>query len=139
MPARNRHLPRGLSWPLTPADIRAVLGVEETGGYTVDFYDHPLSGGILLQATWNPPRFSNYGYAGRPSPRRIVAVGVAPLPAIGRADARLALRQDALPELAAWIDSVQHAPETWILTGRRRFWRLAGNSTVRRDDRQPYP
>ncbi|MFJ3221522.1 hypothetical protein ACIPLC_37115 [Kitasatospora sp. NPDC086801] len=98
-----------------------------------------MSDGTLLQVVWNAPLSSNYGYSGiRSSLSRSVGIGVAPLLSTDRAGARQALRQYALPELVAWIDAVQHAPETWILTSRRRSWRLAGNSTVYRDDWQPY-
>ncbi|MET8542525.1 hypothetical protein ABZW03_17990 [Kitasatospora sp. NPDC004799] len=134
MPARNRRLPRDHSWPLTPTDLHSVLGTPEEGVYSLDFYGRPLDDGTLLRVVWNPPRSSNYSYGGRSSLWPNVGVGVAPLPAADRADARRALRQYALPELAAWIDAIRHAPETWALTRRSRSWRLAGDATVHCDD-----
>ncbi|MDH6135397.1 hypothetical protein P3T37_004812 [Kitasatospora sp. MAA4] len=139
MPARNRRLPRDQSWPLTTTDIRTVLGVPEAGVYSLSFHERPMDDGTLLTVIWNPPISSNYSFAGsHSSPPRSVGIGIVPLPATDRAEARNALRQHALPELAAWIDAVRHAPETWTLTQRRRSWRLAGNSTAYRDDWQPY-
>lgn len=138
MPARNRRLPRDLSWPLTPTDIRIALDTQETDDVDVDFGDRPWGDGTALCVEWVPPTSSNYGAGIHPRWWSTVRIRIAPLPATERAAARHALRQSALPELAAWISAAQHAPEAWTLTRHSRSWRPEGNLTVYRDDQQPY-
>ncbi|MFF2077984.1 hypothetical protein ACFVXG_24905 [Kitasatospora sp. NPDC058162] len=139
MPSRNRRLPRELSWPLTPTDVRAVLGAQETDAVDLYFSDSTAPDGTLLHAEWVPPLRSNYGVGGfHPAVWSSVWVRVTPLPAAERAAARLALRHSALPELAAWIAAVRTAPEGWTLSRHSRSWRLAGGTTASRDDREPW-
>ncbi|MER7581228.1 hypothetical protein [Kitasatospora sp. NPDC097691] len=138
MPSRNRRLPRGLSWPLTPTDIRTVLREQKTDTVDLDFADRPCDDGTLLHAEWLPPLSSNYGCGIHPSLWSSVRIRVTPLPSTRRAAAREALRQQALPELAAWIDAAERAPEAWTLTRHSRSWRLVGGTTDHRDDGRPY-
>ncbi|MEH0448002.1 MULTISPECIES: hypothetical protein [unclassified Streptomyces] len=138
MPARNRRLPRGLSWPLTASDIRAALGEQVGEGADLGFGDHPHSDGTVLHVEWVPPISSNYGSGIHPSLWYSVRIRVAPLPSAERAAVRRVLQEQALPELAAWIRAAQRAPEGWTLTRRSRSWRTAGSAAVHRDDWQPY-
>ncbi|AVV47138.1 hypothetical protein PYK79_19245 [Streptomyces sp. ID05-04B] len=138
MPARNRRLPRDLSWPLTTSDIRAALGEQGADVADVRFVDQPRSDGTLLEVEWIPPISSNYGSGIHPSLWCSVSIRVAPLPSTGRAAARGILREHALPELAAWISAARRAPEAWTLTRRSRSWRTAGSTAICTDDRQPY-
>ncbi|WNI25982.1 hypothetical protein [Streptomyces sp. ITFR-16] len=138
MPSRNRRLPRHLSWPLTPTDIRTALGEQESALTHPDFADHPYEDRTLLHVEWSPPVSSNYGNGIHPDLWSSVAVRVGPLPATERAAARQALREHALPELAAWIDASRRAPQGWTLSRHSRSWRVEGRATVHRDDWKPY-
>ncbi|MDQ0964312.1 hypothetical protein QFZ66_008190 [Streptomyces sp. B4I13] len=138
VPARNRRLPRDLSWPLTPSDIRAALGEQVADAADVSFVDQPRGDGTLLHVEWIPPISSNYGSGIHPALWYSVSIRVAPLPSTERAAARSILREHALPELAAWIRAAQRAPEAWTLTRHSRSWRTAGSTAVCTDDRQPY-
>lgn len=138
MPARNRRLPRDLSWPLTTSDIRAALGEQVADAADVGFVDQPRSDGTLLHVEWIPPISSNYGSGIHPALWYSVRVRVAPLPSTERAAARGILREHALPELAAWISAAQRAPVGWTLTRRSRSWRTAGSTAIHTDDWQPY-
>ncbi|MFF9815103.1 hypothetical protein [Streptomyces sp. NPDC014006] len=138
MPSRNRRLPRELSWPLTPTDIRSVLGEQESDLTHLNFWYRPHGDGTLLHAEWYPPLSSNYGNGTHPDLWSSVQIDVCPLPATERAGARPLLRQHALPELVNWIAAARRAPETWALAPHSRSWRLAGGTTVHRDDWQPY-
>ncbi|MFE9171367.1 hypothetical protein ACFYNZ_17895 [Streptomyces kebangsaanensis] len=141
MPARNRRLPRHLSWPLTPTDIRDALGEQEAEAAELSFADQLVEDGTLLYVWWIPPRVSNYGNGFHPSLWYSVQITVCPLPATERAAARHTLRQHALPELRAWIDTARQAPESWTLTEHWRSWRLTGGgaAVVHSDDWKPYP
>ncbi|MFE7526496.1 hypothetical protein ACFU7Y_12305 [Kitasatospora sp. NPDC057542] len=138
MPARNHRLPRDLAWPLTPTDIRTVLGAHETDAADLDFDNRPWEDGTALHVEWVPRLSSNYGGGIHPTWWCTVRIRVAPLPAADRAAARHILRQNALPELAAWISAARHAPEPWTLSRHSRSWRPEGSSTAHRDDQQPY-
>ncbi|WP_159025022.1 hypothetical protein [Streptomyces sp. CB01373] len=138
MPARNRRLPRSLSWPLTTSDIRAALGEQMADAVDLSFDDRPHDDGTLLHVEWVPPISSNYGNGVHPAWWNSMRIGAAPLPATERATARRALQQHALAELAAWISAARRAPEGWTLTRRSRSWRLTGSTTAYRDDGQPY-
>ncbi|MFJ3310695.1 hypothetical protein ACIPSA_48675 [Streptomyces sp. NPDC086549] len=138
MPARNRRLPRDLSWPLTTSDIRSALGEQVTNAADLGFDNRPHDDGTLLHVEWIPPISSNYGSGIHPALWYSVRICVAPLPATERAVARRALQQHALPELASWIGAARRAPEGWTLTRRSRCWRVTGSTTAYRDDWQPY-
>lgn len=124
MPARNRHLPRGLSWPLTASDVRAALGEPMADAVRLGFDHRPHGDGTLLHVEWIPQLPSNYGGGIHPTLWNSARVRVAPLPSSERAAARRALRLHALPELAAWIAAAHHAPEPWTLTRPTHSWRL---------------
>ncbi len=55
MPARNRRLPRHLSWPLTTTDIRSALGVEEADSVRLYFGGRLAEDGTVLYVQWVPP------------------------------------------------------------------------------------
>lgn len=138
MPARNRRLPRHLSWPLTASDVRAALGEQAAGTVALHFDERPHEDGTLLRVEWIPHIASNYGSGLHPSCWNSVRVRVAPLPAAQRATARRVLKAHALDELVAWVEAARSAPEGWALSRRSRSWRPAENATVHRDDEQPY-
>ncbi|KQV13957.1 MULTISPECIES: hypothetical protein [unclassified Kitasatospora] len=132
MPARNRRLPRHLSWPLTPSDLDAALGERMTRVERLYFSDRPHEDGSLLGIQW-------YGVNVHPTLRSRLSLTVGPLPATERAAARQILVRTCLPEVAAWIDEMVAASETWRQAGHYRHWRLAGDSGVtHRDDFDPY-
>ncbi|MFD4656097.1 hypothetical protein ACFWP2_10760 [Kitasatospora sp. NPDC058444] len=139
MPARNRRLPRDLAWPLTPTDIRTALGAREPEAVDLDFDGRPWEDGTALHVEWVPRLSANHGGGIHPRWWSTVRIRVAPVPAAERAAARHLLRQDALPELAAWIDAARRAPQTWALARHSRSWRPEGSGTARRDDHRPYP
>ncbi|SOB85774.1 hypothetical protein [Streptomyces sp. 1331.2] len=139
MPARNRRLPRHLSWPLTPTDLRTVLGETLMDEVHLCFDEPPQHDGTLLRATWNPSITSNYGYNRFPAEQSRVRIAITPLPAGERAHARGLLREQALPELREWLDRARRAPEWWVLTRHSVSWRVTGQEVARREDYQPYP
>ncbi|MEV6205680.1 hypothetical protein [Kitasatospora sp. NPDC051914] len=138
MPARNRRLPRHLSWPLTPTDLREALGGEPVAPDAVSFDGHPWGDGTLLQVTWLPPTSSNYGQGIHPGLWNTLQIAVAPLPAGERAAARELLRGRVLPELRAWIANARQAPEGWKLSPHSRSWRIEDGTVTRGEDGQPY-
>ncbi|WP_329561097.1 hypothetical protein [Kitasatospora sp. NBC_01266] len=138
MPARNRRLPRHLSWPLTRTDVQTALGERFAEVDELSFGGHPWGDGTLLHVGWTPVVRANYGSGVHPSRWCRIHVSVCPLPAADRAAARRALQEHVLAELGAWIDNARHAPETWTLTWHSRSWRLVAGAAAHRDDRQPY-
>ncbi|MFD7640845.1 hypothetical protein ACFV4P_09330 [Kitasatospora sp. NPDC059795] len=148
MPARNRMLPRGLSWPLTSTDIRSVLGEGEgeaegegagegegegarEGDASVDvtFWWLARGDGELLAVEWLPERRGNYGGT-HPHLWETFKIWVSPLPSARRAAARQALRAEALPALAAWIAAARNAPEGWRAARHSRSWRVGDDGSV---------
>ncbi|KIQ64911.1 hypothetical protein TR51_12510 [Kitasatospora griseola] len=130
MPARNRLLPRGLSWPLTPTDIRSALAEEDGTSVPLDFGRTAREDGVLLTVEWVPQIRSNYGGGIHPTWWETYRIQVAPLPSARRAAARQALRTEALPALAAWIAAARAAPEGWRSVRHSRSWQLAGDGVV---------
>ncbi|MGW6982988.1 hypothetical protein ACWGE1_26715 [Streptomyces sp. NPDC054932] len=138
MSARNRRLPRDLSWPLSPTDIRTALGTGETIAVDLRFDDRTWSDGTLLHVEWIPPLSSNYGTGIDPGLWNTVRIHIAPIADIRRGIARLALLRHALPELAAWTYAARSAPEGWALSSHSRSWRFEDRSIAHRDDHEPY-
>ncbi|MGW1274181.1 hypothetical protein ACWD5A_37000, partial [Streptomyces sp. NPDC002491] len=85
MPARNRRLPRDMSWPLTASDIRAALGEQVADAADVGFGDQARSDGTLLHVEWTPPISSNYGSGIHPALWNSIRIRVMPLPSTERA------------------------------------------------------
>ncbi|MGV9268215.1 hypothetical protein ACWDRR_26530 [Kitasatospora sp. NPDC003701] len=139
MPARNRRLPRHLSWPLTPTDLRAVLGEPLMDEVSLIFFGQPWHDGTLLQVSRNGLTTSNYGYSTFSPAWSRLSIGIVPLPAGERAHARGVLRAQALPELRDWADRLRRAPETRALTSHSASWRVTGHGVARREDDQCYP
>ncbi|MGX4733686.1 hypothetical protein [Kitasatospora griseola] len=130
MPARNRLLPRGLSWPLTPTDIRSALVEEDGTTVPLDFGRIAREDGVLLTVEWVPQIRGNYGGGIHPIWWETCRIRVAPLPSARRAAARQALRTEALPALAAWIAAARTAPEGWRSAGHCRSWRVVDGGAV---------
>ncbi|MGW4378455.1 hypothetical protein [Kitasatospora sp. NPDC004531] len=131
MPARNRKLPRGLSWPLTPTDIRSALGGADDAPPDVTFCRWQVDGGSeVLAVEWLPELRGNYGGGRHSDLWETCQIWVYPLPSSRRAAAREALRAEALPALAVWTAAARTAPEGWRTVRRRRAWRVAEDGAV---------
>ncbi|MFD0568106.1 hypothetical protein ACFQ0T_00935 [Kitasatospora gansuensis] len=132
MPARNRRLPRHLSWPLTSSDLDAALGERMPRVERLYFADRPHGDGTVLSIQW-------YGVTVHPTLRSKLSLTVFPVPAAERAAARQVLLRSGLPEVTAWADRAVAAPETWREATHYRHWRLAADGAVaHRDDFDPY-
>ncbi|QKW23401.1 hypothetical protein HUT16_33805 [Kitasatospora sp. NA04385] len=138
MPARNRRLPRHLSWPLTSTDIASALGEPPSDALRLSFFDHHWTDGTLLKADWVPPIGSNHGAGLPPDWWSSVFITVAPVPGGERATTRRILREQALPELRRWIDDARHRSQAWALSRHSISWRLAGRSLHLSHDGRPY-
>ena len=134
MSARNRRLPRHLSWPLTTSDISDALGPHMTQIGNPWFHDNPSNDGTLLRVEWVPPVTSNYG-AGMPAYMQGLRITVLPLGTADRAAARTILRQEALPQLDEWTNQALQAPETRLLTRHGRRWQLVNGHLAHHDER----
>ena len=133
MPARDRKLPRHLSWPLTTTDIGDALGPHLSRVGKVWFGTVPNADGTLLRVEWVPALTSNYG--GRlPAHMQGFQIKVLPTRATERAGARATLRQGALPSLDTWIAQALDASDTWLRTRHQRRWRLANGFLTHHDD-----
>jgi hypothetical protein len=136
MSARNRRLPRHLSWPLTTSDISDALGPHMPQIGSLWFRDNPSNDGTLLRVGWVPPVTSSYGVGtGMPAHMQGLQIMVLPLGAADRAAARTILRREALPQLDEWITQALQAPETWLLTRRGRHWQLINGHLAHHDER----
>ncbi|MGW6912890.1 hypothetical protein ACWGB8_03550 [Kitasatospora sp. NPDC054939] len=139
MSARNRRLPRDLSWPLSPTDIhRRGLGAGWAIPVDLRFDVRPWSDGTLLHVEWIPPVSSNYGTGTHPGLWNSIRIHIAPIADARRGRARLALLAHALPGLAAWTEAARCAPEGWALSSHSRSWRFEGRYVCHRDDHEPY-
>ncbi|MCX4682749.1 hypothetical protein OG401_00220 [Kitasatospora purpeofusca] len=138
MPARNRRLPRHLSWPLTTTDICSTLGETPSNALQLSFGSHSSTDGPLLQARWKPPIGSNYGNGLHPNWWSSVWISVSPLPNGERAAARQVLREQALPELRQWVDNARTGSEAWALSRHSISWNLTSQALHVSHDEQPY-
>ncbi|MFJ5921267.1 hypothetical protein ACIQF6_01540 [Kitasatospora sp. NPDC092948] len=138
MPARNRRLPRHLSWPLSSTDICSVLGETPSDALRLSFADLPGADGTVLQATWMPSTGSNYGTGLPPDWWSSVWIAVAPVPSGERVSARRTLRELALPGLREWVDGARHGSEAWALSRHRVSWRIVDRALQLSRDQQPY-
>ncbi|MFE2410937.1 hypothetical protein ACFXDE_21585 [Kitasatospora sp. NPDC059408] len=138
MPARNRRLPRHLSWPLTSTDISSGLGEVPSDALQLGFGGLGSTDGIILAASWTPPIGSNYGNGLHPRSWSSVWIIVVPVPSGERAAARRILREQALPELRQWIESARTGSEAWALSRHSIAWKLTGQCLHLSRDGQPY-
>ena len=134
MSARNRRLPRHLSWPLTTSDISDALGPHMPQIGSLWFRDNPSNDGTLLRVGWVPPVTSSYGTA-MPAHMQGLQISVFPLGTADRAAARAILRREAMPQLDEWISQALQAPETWLLTRHGRHWQLINGHLTHHDER----
>jgi len=134
MSARNRRLPRHLSWPLTTSDVSGALGPTMTQIGHLGFSDNPSSDGTLLRVGWVPAVTSGYG-TGKPAHMQGVQIRVFPLATADRAAARTILRREALPQLDEWVTQALQAPETWHLARHARHWQLINGRLAHHDER----
>ncbi len=138
MPARNRRLPRHLSWPLTTTDICSALDEPLSRTLHLDFDSVPWTDGTLLRARWVPPTGSNYGTGLHPDWWSSVWITVGPLPSGERATAHRILHDQAFPELRAWVGRARNGSEAWALSRHSIAWRLDGQSLHLSRDQRPY-
>ena len=135
MPARNRRLPRHLSWPLATSDISDALGPRTAQIGRLWFNTDLNSDGYLLRVAWVPPPTSNYGVGtGMPGYMAGLQINVLPIRSAERAATRNTLRQEALPQLDAWITQALQAPETWLQTRHHRCWRVTDDRLTHQDE-----
>jgi hypothetical protein len=136
MSARNRRLPRHLSWPLTTSDISDALGPHMTQIGNLGFRDKPSNDGTLLRVGWVPPVTPSYGRGtAMPAHMQGLQIRVYPVAAADRAAARTTLRQEALPQLDEWITQALQAPETWLMTRHGQDWQLINGKLAHHDER----
>ncbi|WP_159400262.1 hypothetical protein [Streptomyces sp. XY431] len=138
MPARNRRLPRHLSWPLTSTDICSALGETPSNALQLGFFDHHWTDRTLLKARWVPPTGSNYGTGLPPDWWSSVWITVGPIPSSERATAHQVLREQALPELRTWVGKARNGSEAWALSRHSIAWRYVDQSLDLSHDQQPY-
>ncbi|MGW4649782.1 hypothetical protein [Kitasatospora sp. NPDC004289] len=133
MSARNRRLPRHLSWPLRPNDVRAALGVGPAAAVDLAFDDRPWKDGTLLHVAWVPALDSGL------DPLSCLRIRIAPTADAYRTAARLVMLGHAMPQFAAWTAAARATSGGWGLSAHSRSWRLAGRGVQHRDDERPYP
>ncbi|MFE2347951.1 hypothetical protein ACFVT9_29015 [Kitasatospora cineracea] len=138
MPARNRRLPRHLSWPLTSTDISSDLGEAPSDALQLSFGNFGPPDRTLLTAYWRPPVGSNYGNGLHPRWWSSVWILVAPVPSGERADARQILRERALPDLRQWIDNARTGSQAWALSRHSISWKLTSQALHVSHDERPY-
>ncbi|OKJ05603.1 hypothetical protein [Kitasatospora sp. CB01950] len=138
MPARNRRLPRHLSWPLTSTDICSVLDETRSQALHLSFFDRRWTDGAILKADWVPPIGSNYGAGLPPEWWSSVWITVGPVPSGERAAARRILREQALPELRSWVEKARNGSEAWALSRHSIAWQYANQSLRISHDGQLY-
>ncbi|MEV7122204.1 hypothetical protein [Kitasatospora griseola] len=138
MPARNRRLPRHLSWPLTSTDISSALGETSSRALQLSFFDHHWTDGTLLKADWRPPIGSNYGAGLLPDWWSSVWITVGPVPSGERAAARQLLCEQALPELRSWVEKARNGSEAWVLSRHSIAWQYADHLLCVSRDGQLY-
>jgi hypothetical protein len=132
MPARNRHLPRHLSWPLTTTDVNDALGTHLIHVVGLRFLTRNGSG-TMLGVEWVAPEPFNHGRGTHPN-----AVGfhidVIPIASGERAAARAVLQARALPQLHEWITHALAADETWLQERHRRYWKVVEGHLTHYDE-----
>ncbi|MCX4741258.1 hypothetical protein [Streptomyces antibioticus] len=133
MPARNRRLPRHLSWPLTTTDITECLGPYMSRVTDLCFVSGHGSETILLGASWTAPFSRNYGRGIHPDSVGFY-IDVHPVAATRRAAVRALLRTQALPQLHEWVARACAADETWRLAPHRHYWRLTDGLLTHHDE-----
>ncbi|MEH0545029.1 hypothetical protein QA802_18645 [Streptomyces sp. B21-105] len=133
MSARNRRLPRHRAWPLTTTDVDEGIGDCLAHVGQLRFLTGPDSGTIVLGAVWTAPIPSNYGAGIHPDAAGI-GIDVHPVDAGARAATRALLREQALPQLRAWVMRAITADETWQLTRHGRYWHLSDGRLTHRDE-----
>ncbi|MFI5529829.1 hypothetical protein ACIA8O_14945 [Kitasatospora sp. NPDC051853] len=141
MSARNHRLPRHLTWPLRPRDVRIALGIGPEADLDLSFDDRPWRDGTLLHAEWLPPRPSNYGTGTDPASWNGLRFRIAPTTtAVSHENGlRVVLIHHAIPQLGAWATAALSAPEGWTLSAHSRSWRFTEKHVQYRDDLRPYP
>jgi hypothetical protein len=124
MPSRNRHLPRGQSWPLTLTDLIDGLG----DAYSLvkrPRFDTGMTSDKVLRVRWTPASSFNYGMGGVHPDAVGIEVTVDPVRSVDRVAVRSLLRSRGLPQLREWVERTQTAAETWTSRSRDAYWRYA--------------
>ena len=121
MPSRNRHLPRGQSWPLTLTDLIDGLGEAYSLVKRPRFHTGMVSDSVL-GVRWIPALSFNYGMGGVHPNAVGIEVIVRPVRSVDRVAARSLLRSRGLPQLREWVEGTQTAAETWTSRRRDAYW-----------------
>ncbi|GAA4509130.1 hypothetical protein GCM10023191_069890 [Actinoallomurus oryzae] len=124
MPSRNRHLPRGQSWPLTLTDLIKGLGDAYSLVKRPRFHTGMISD-VVLVVRWTPAQSFNYGMGGVHPDMVGIHVTVRPVRSVDRVAVRSLLRSRGLPQLREWVERTQTAAETWTSRSRDAHWRYA--------------
>jgi hypothetical protein len=127
MPSRNRHLPRGQSWPLTLTDLIEGLG-EAYSLVRRPRFDTGMFSDVVLRVRWTPAESFNYGMGGIHPDAVGIEVTVKPVRSLDRVAVRSLLRSRGVPQLREWVESTQTAAETWTLARKPYDFRHAGVS-----------
>ncbi|MFG2947870.1 hypothetical protein [Streptomyces adustus] len=133
MSARDRRLPRHRARPLTTTDIEGCLGPLMSRVTDLRFLMGQDGGSIVLGAAWVAPQSRNYGRGVHPDMVGF-RIDVHPVDATERAAVRAVLREQALPQLHAWVTQGITAGEGWQLTDHRHYWRFADGRLTHRDE-----
>ncbi|WP_141957200.1 hypothetical protein [Actinoallomurus bryophytorum] len=124
MPSRNRHLPRGQSWPLTLTDLIDGLGDAYSLVKRPSFHTGMVPD-VVLTVRWTPAQSFDYGMGGIHPDAVGIDVVVRPVRSSDRLAARSLLRSRGLPRLREWVERTQTAAETWTSRGRYAYWSYA--------------
>jgi hypothetical protein len=133
MSARNRRLPRHRAWPLSTTDVHEGLGDCASHVGELRFLTGQDSDTVVLSAVWTAPIPSNYGAGIHPDAAGI-RVDIHTVDAGARAATRALLREQALPQLRAWVTRAITAHETWRLTWHGRYWHVADGRLTHHDE-----
>jgi hypothetical protein len=134
MPSRNRHLPRGQSWPLTLTDLIDGLGDAYSLVKRPRFHTGMVSD-VVLGVRWTPALSFNYGMGGVHPDAVGIQVTVRPVRSVDRVAARSLLRSRGLLQLCEWVEGTQTAADTWTSRRRHAYWRYAENELQFAGDR----
>jgi hypothetical protein len=124
VPSRNRHLPRGQSWPLTLTDLIDGMGEVYSMVKRPRFQTGMVSD-VVVGVRWIPAGSFNYGWGGVHPDAVGIEVTVRPVRSVDRVAVRSLLRSRGLSQLREWVEGTQTAAETWTSCSRHACWRYA--------------
>jgi len=117
---KRRELPKGRSWALSKAELRAALADHGAPDPSAVKTSNWATNGRVLGVTWNPilgPHSASW--SGGPEN---VDVWIHDVASEERKAVQEAIFADALPELAGWLVSAASAPEGWKVLRHELEW-----------------